>query len=609
MKKDNFKLGKQIYIILLFILVLGLLLQLTRSEALLRVGGKNAPLVDAEQFPTQQALAPENVEALNEPVYVIVTDESNTYSQRIRSNVEQTLTYMKKPYRTVNYSQFNGPGSEQEHVIITVSALDRLPNNEWLETFVHGGGHVMFATVLEPDNTFYRIYRKLGIREAGFQANTQGLNISSEVFASKEDTAFNTDMIENTAMQVRLDEGTVMLADSTEHVPILWQQPYGDGEFVLLNGTMLQEKSSRGFTAASISLMDKDFIYPILNAKLMYIDDFPAPFKQDMLPDYKRTYNRFIKEIWWPDMVRVAAMYGYKFTGVAIETYADKVNGPFTEEDSSPKDLIMYGRDVLKSGGEIGIHGYNHESLVTDHKISNKFGYNAWPSAQEMAESVKAVTVFVNDVFPNYELRTYVPPSNVLGADGREALKAGWPGLRTISSMYSEDLESASYVQEFEIAKDGIAELPRVTSGFVYDEFEKWASMNAIGTLGVFSHFVHPDDVIAPDRNQNKTWDQLYREFTEYLKDTNDQFSWLRPMTATEATNELVRYADSDPHFQQTADGIQGYINGYTDGDFYYLLRSDKKVTKLEHAEVTRLNGHMYLVKATAKQFKIGLDG
>ncbi|EFM10540.1 Protein of unknown function DUF2194 [Paenibacillus curdlanolyticus YK9] len=609
MKKENFKLGKQIYIILLFMLVLGLVLQLTRSQALLRVGGKNAPLVDASQTSEQQALAASDIEALHEPTYVIVTDESNTYSVRIKDNVEQTLKYMKKPFRTVDYKQFNGPGSKQEHVIITVSALDHLTNNDWLETFVHDGGHVMFATVLEPDNTFYRIYRKLGIREAGFQANVKGLNINSEVFGSSKDTSFNSGLIENTAMQVRLDKGTKLLADSTEHVPILWQQPYGEGEFVMLNGTMLQEKSSRGFTAASISLMDEDFIYPILNAKLMYIDDFPAPFNSEMVADYNRPYYRFIKEIWWPDMIRAAAKFNYKFTGVVIETYKDDVQAPFEQSDDSMKDLIMYGRDVLKGGGEIGIHGYNHESLVTDSKVSSKFGYNAWPSLQDMAESVKAVSAFVKDVFPNYELHTYVPPSNVLGADGREALKLGWPGLRTISSMYSEDLDQLSYVQEFEIAKDGIAELPRVTSGFIYDEFEKWASMNAVGTFGVFSHFVHPDDVTDKERNKDKTWDQLYSDYTKYLQQTNDQFGWLRPMTATEATNELVRYTDSDPHFQRTEKGITGYINGYTKGDFYYLLRSDKEVTKLEHAEVTRLNAGMYLVKATAKQFTIGLDG
>lgn len=53
--------------------------------------------------------------------------------------------------------------------------------------------------------------------------------------------------------------------------------------------------------------------------------------------------------------------------------------------------------------------------------------------------------------------------SNVLSEAGRKLLGSLYPKIRTIASNYFSG--DYAYVQEFEVAEDGIVEQPRIISG------------------------------------------------------------------------------------------------------------------------------------------------
>ena len=91
-----------------------------------------------------------------------------------------------------------------------------------------------------------------------------------------------------------------------------------------------------------------------------------------------------------------------------------------------------------------------------------------------MAAATKEAVDFAHKAFPSYSMVSYVPPSNVLSPEGREALKKSWPSLAVIASLYPEDGNNLAYVQEYTIAEDGILEMPRVTSGYSEGDFERW---------------------------------------------------------------------------------------------------------------------------------------
>ncbi|MBB6634691.1 DUF2194 domain-containing protein [Cohnella thailandensis] len=609
----EFKLNRQIYIILGVVLLLAILIQTTRFETFLDVGSDpNKWSETAGGAEPSDALSAAETAKLDERKTLVLYDPEESYSVRLKDNAIHLLDYMKKSFETGDIRSYSGKGDGYLSVILTFTNLERMNDTDWIDGFVNDGGSVLFATMPEPGDTMLRIYRKLGINEWGDYLVSKGLVLTSNVLINEKGKTYSEEIIENTSFQVRLGKESEVLAESKDGLPLLWRTPYGNGVFVVFNGTMLQEKSSRGFFAGAISELKEVDIYPVINSKLMYIDDFPAPFptgyQEDIFDLYRRDLTRFFKEVWWPDMIRLASHHGLKYTGVVIQTYENKTRGPFNA-DSDRYYLRTYGREILKRGGEVGIHGYNHQSYTDNPAVLEEYGYKAWASEEDMRASVRTVVDFVGKSFPDYGLHTFVPASNVLSSQGREALKEAWPEMRTISAVYNTDPEGLSYVQEIGVADDGIVELPRITSGYKEDEFNLWASANAITSVGLFSHFVHPDDILDRERSFPYNWDDLYRMTDGFLSEVDREWPWLRDMTANQGSMEVVRYTKNDPHFRYTDEGVEGYVNHYMGGEMYYYLRTDKQVGRLVNCKAYRIDDGTYLVEAYDKRFSLGLEG
>ncbi|MFB9325903.1 DUF2194 domain-containing protein [Paenibacillus aurantiacus] len=611
----QFKLSRQVYYILLFVLILTVVLEFTRSQSMLSLGGRMNDHELTGNQGTVNALTAEQVAALDEDKTLLLYDPSVTFSKRVEGNAEHMLGYMKKAHDVVDVAEYEGNGTGYSSVIIAFSDLKKMRNAGWLPNFVERGGRVLFAAMPSVDDVLYSMYRKLGIDELGDYDLTEGIELKTNVLIHSAGDKFSKVTIENTSLQVHLSAESTVHAVDLNGMPLMWESDLGKGKFIVFNGTMLQEKMSRGILAGGINMLHDDDIYPVINTKMMYIDDFPAPLPQgvakDIFEEYKLDMPRFFKEVWWPDMLRMAAARDLKYTGVVIQSYNNNVKPPFDDtKDSDGTTLVTFGLEVLKRGGEIGIHGYNHQSLTMDPRISAGFGYKPWQSVSDMEEAVRTAKSFINSKFPNYRLHNYVPPSNALTAEGREALKKGWPELQSISAVYAEDPLNLSYVQEFGVASDGIVELPRVTSGYKQDEFNDWAAINTASSIGVFSHFIHPDDILDHERSFPFSWEQLFKMTNDFISKITGRFSWLRSMTASEASVEVERFTLSEPHFVHAADGIEGYVNNYKEGSkLYYILRSEKSITDEVNCKVQRIDDGVYLVEARAAKFTIGLEG
>ncbi len=71
------------------------------------------------------------------------------------------------------------------------------------------------------------------------------------------------------------------------------------------------------------------------------------------------------------DYVKNAKNYDAKYSTYYIESYNDLVNGNFDKARSKENRDILFklGYEVIKNGGEIGLHGYNHEPLFQMKKL------------------------------------------------------------------------------------------------------------------------------------------------------------------------------------------------------------------------------------------------
>ena len=109
--------------------------------------------------------------------------------------------------------------------------------------------------------------------------------------------------------------------------------------------------------------------------------------------------------------------------------------------------------------------------MLSDTDYGGAFSYNTWTSDTAIEKSLDELMDFTENLFPRSERSVYVPPSNILSAEGRALLAKDYPNIKVIASSYfSEDFV---YEQEFEVADDGIVEEPRITSGAIIDDYTK----------------------------------------------------------------------------------------------------------------------------------------
>lgn len=596
--------------IIFFLFLFGVSLQLARSHYIVQLNTGNAQM---GQTPgkVSSALTEAQAKKFKQDQILFVYDPHESESIDIRDNMTKTLDYMKKAYKTVPISKMPADLADYKNVVIGFSNLEEAGEMNLLMDYVAKGGRVFFAIRPELTDSFYEIYRSLGIYEAGDDyEDAEGIKMDSDLLLKSRNLTIDDDFIYNSALAVHLDESCRVYASSIDGIPLLWSTKYGKGTIMVLNGTMLDDKLNRGIITGALSYLNEDYIYPIMNSKVVYIDDFPAPFPEGnaeyIYNDYNRSTAAFFRDIWWPDVEQIATKNDVKYTGLLIETYNNHVKPPFNDR-LAKENLKIYGRDLIKSGGEIGIHGYNHQSLTLDQDQVEDLGYKAWESEQDMVASLKELQAFFHSIFPNYRLRTYVPPSNVLSETGKKAIHEAIPSIDILASLYIKDEENISYIQEYEVGKTFI-ELPRLTSDYHYNDENKWTIANSATLSGIFSHFIHPDDILDPDRNEGDNWAELSKQYGAMISDVKKKFPWMRAMTASESAENLKSFLNSQVYLNQQDNRIEAYINHFS-GQLDFMLRSDKQIKKIAGGSFVKASDDRYIVHAVSDKLVIELGG
>jgi hypothetical protein len=272
---------------------------------------------------------------------------------------------------------------------------------------------------------------------------------------------------------------------------------------------------------------------------------------------------------------------------------------------------------LIAHGGEVGLHGYNHQSLVTaDEPIDPTYGYVPWKDKDEMKRSLlQAESVFAN-YFPAETLKSYVPPSNALNRTGVDAIAEALPELRTIASLYTGEPESGDFVQEFEFdaTHPNLYHFPRVTSDYGEERGSIFQMVDAIANFGVFSHFIHPDDVIDPDRAFGRDWDTMFTSLRKIVHDVRDQYPHLEAYTQHYATEKMITYQQAD--LNVTFDESTVYLAGeglVNPSHFTIRLKPGQSLEtgKFDFGTVEQWEADrpLYLVKLTSANAEIDIKG
>ena len=315
---------------------------------------------------------------------------------------------------------------------------------------------------------------------------------------------------------------------------------------LVCNHSLIQGKDMRGLASSLLCGLEDVLVYPIINAGMVFIDDFPAPQPEgyDALiqQQFGMSIQSFYRNHWWPDMKGFARRHGVRYTGVLVETYNKTMKAPFVPDNEDNSLIRYYASELLQSGGELGLHGYNHQPLcLTGWQYADE-DYITWESEQDMEGAVKELVRYGHSFLPDAVFTSYVPPSNYLSDEGQAVLVKAVPTLEAISGVYLPEDGINARVQEYHENPDGTVPVPRITSGFSLGEYVKVVAAGEMNLHGVFSHFIHPDDVLDEERGALLGWEQLRQDFEDALAEITEAWPALRWCTATEAAAAVQRF-------------------------------------------------------------------
>ena len=543
---------------------------------------------------------------------LVVTDSRDPSSMLAKEQFQQIFKDMKVGYNLIDIAKESFPDVKSyEKVVMLVSQLDDLDQELIaLRDWVESGGYVQFALTLQKSSHLSLIEQALGIKQSQAEHGlVDKLYIEPDfmigggreyIIEEPFDSALKVDLSEKAKVHVSRKEGPGVL-------PLIWEHAYGKGKFVIDNFG-IYNKVTRGLYAASYNLMGKVASYPVINGSVFYLDDFPAPVPSGDGKYVKRDYNLnvadFYTNIWWVDMLSFVDKYGIKYTGATIENYEDDTSGNVHGQDDISR-FVYFGNMLLRSGGEIGYHGYNHQPLSPkslDYK--GVYSYNTWEESA-MVSAMKELVRFNEELFPNVEKSVYVPPSNVLSAEGRKVLVEEIPEIKTIASNYFPG--DFAYDQEFEWASDGMVEQPRIISGGMLDDFMQLAAFSELNMHFVNSHFIHPDDTLDVDRGAELGWAVLKSNLEHYISGLKAAAPDLRDLTGSQLSGAIQRYSALVPKQKNTATGIEWTFDHFYDEVYLFVRINEGQVgSHVNGGTLTHLTGNLYLLKAT--QAKVTMD-
>ncbi|MCL1836057.1 MAG: DUF2194 domain-containing protein [Treponema sp.] len=396
--------------------------------------------------------------------------------------------------------------------------------------------------------------------------------------------------------------------------PMLWENRFGKGRIVVNNNDAMGERWSRGIIAAAYSLTEDAVAWPVINASMIFIDDFPSPISEGYNEFIKNDFNvqneYFFTHIWFPDMMSLSKKYSVKYSSVFIETYDDNVHPPFETIENTER-MKYFGSLFLTEGHEIGLHGYNHQSLAFDNfDYGDELDYNKWQDPEHIYLALSNTIGLQKDLFPSLEMRTYVPPSNVLSMEARAILRKQFPQLNVISGLLVDGIFALE--DEFGVAEDGFIDVPRISSDYypldkALNEEDPlfWTILNELNLHFVVSHFIHPDDVMDIERGAEKGWKGLLSAFDEFLAWQN-QFP-IRKLTAQEGAAAVQRFDNINVSTTLSENQIALDISGLYD-EAWLLVRINEGAPKeTDGGELTHISDNLYLLKAEKPNVVISL--
>ena len=576
---------------------------------------------------------------LPEQRFLLVHDSADPFGEMCYQQTIKALDYAKIAYDSCDLSEAKELPelSAYSGLVFATELINKLDEKACQQikgavarggslTVIYPGWNPRLGDLFGIANQPELVERESGLRfEGDFFPGVKGLELPEERFPSLP-----------TLDVVLTGDNEVMVTSLSSGKPLMWQRRYGKGRVLFWNAQWLSDMETRGFIVQSILATPGLAVSSTANIGVIFIDDFPQDSSTKKLEPIKTEYDLsmvdFYNRVWFPDMVNLARRYDLKYTGVVLFNYNGKTKPPFdfgrwehTKIRVGWQEVpygVFYGHKISQDEDwELGLHGYNHESLTL----------KDWGSVDKMIAALEAAKErWLEDSLGELPF-TYVPPHNIYDAAGMEALAKAFPSIKVVAGAAIGDFEEGAD-REFgpEPWHEGFFDIPRWTWGQVLDGENRFRLLSEMGIFGVWTHFIHPDDVFHIPRNypdadewrnpHSLPWrgdhtgekNGLYYRFVEWFEFVRKHYPWLRYMTAKEAYHELQKYLAIEASYALKPREVMATFSDYP---VYFQVRiNDGRVLDLngmancQLVDIYEGTGYtIYTLRAVGKEARLKL--
>ncbi|MEN9336027.1 MAG: hypothetical protein RLZZ500_1014 [Bacteroidota bacterium] len=579
------------------------------------------------------------------PLVLSLFDDQVKYSRLYNAEIRKACDYSKLPFNCVSENQWNSTLSISEKTrVIMVYNTRKLSDAAIakLFDFVMKGGH-LFVPFASEDKRMAFLY---GFKpEAEYATNTKALgwHFNTPILPGLQNKNRNPEFkLFGFDAQNFSDKVTVLATSITDpSYPTIVENKIGLGRVLLYNTSGDFGKIDRGFLFAGVLKGLENVPYPIANTATVFLDDFPAPQydikAEPILSEMNLSTADFISKVWWPDMSKLATEFDIPYAAMLTFDYRNKIVPPFTLDQWNSMKIKnnnhtealpdWFVHELKKGNHELAFHGYNHVSLTK----------KLWPDKQMIETSMSSVKkkweLSNYGKFPT----TYVPPSNEIDAYGVQELKYTMPSLKYMCSLFlGQKEEGGDREFDYDPYSPNFFDYPRISSGFYFSDDENYATKSMYLFTGVWTHFVHPDDVFQIPATANKSaggynlrnrlnygWRKsrnaataMYPEFKSFISDFKKVYPQMHFVNGNDGGTTVMKWRASRYTHQSNK---EVYTVSQTnaiqvDNNYWFMFGSREKSNQTEAAlrkqgyefsKSLMMNGFLYSIKTPKDHISI----
>lgn len=549
--KHAFKFEKGLYIIGLFIALLGILFILIRSDYVLKLPLFTESPVSAIRT---QSIDP-NEDGAIDSFLIIDSKQEKQLSASLQTRLEGigkrvTVSPIEKLTRLPDTSI----------VIIATERLDLLADRDIVLDHVAKGGTVFFATRPSPSPRFMELYRHVGLIEVGNFIETTGVKLMNPFFGASDYQTFDAEELINSSLSVRLDPSATLLASSSQNVPLLWQTDYQAGRFIFFNGTMMDDPLEQALFFIGLTNTDP-MLRPILNTKITTLHGFPFHNSNERKISSSMTDRDYYRNVFWAELQRIEAKYDLNYV---MATASPSLN-PELETSAYSEDLALYGRETLRSGGEV--------AMISAPEPQQEGWYKA--NSQQLQYALPGLTVKT--------VLTTSPLDEI-------PLNKSFPNVAV--TLGGTDLPTDQGNQ---------LRLPSTPSDFINADLTKWYTFNELVLSGLVSTQITPQAITSEADGE-----RFLSSFKESHEVQQREVPWLRSTKASD-TVANHHFFNGKIYTKQVDTTYTFTLDESSDETFFYFT-TPIPVADYTDCQLELIGPGLYLVKSESLSFTIQLE-